>query len=180
MDFQPTNVANCYVASLSIRDDERGFFARAWCATELDKIGASDQIAQINMSQCSEAGLIRGLHWQAAPHEEAKFMRTIAGATFNVCADVRPDSPTFGQWFGVELSAENRLALVVPEGCANGYQALEAGSEVLYLTSAAYAPDAERGIRHDDPFFAIEWPLTDCVQVSDKDANWGDFTVSGT
>jgi dTDP-4-dehydrorhamnose 3,5-epimerase len=175
VEFEPTNVDGCFVASLTKRGDERGFFARAWCADAMLEVGAPGHVSQINMSGCEEAGLIRGLHWQAAPHEEAKFMRTIAGATYNVCADVRPNSLTFGQWFGVELSAENRLALVVPEGCANGYQALEVGSEVLYLTSAGYSPDAERGIRHDDPFFEIDWPITEGIQVSDKDASWVDF-----
>ncbi len=178
MDFEPTTVDGCFVVSLNKLGDERGFFARAWCADELAAVGASSHVAQVNMSRCETAGLIRGLHWQAAPHPEAKFMRTISGATFNVCADVRPDSATFGKWFGVELSAENRLALVVPEGCANGYQALEDGAEVLYLTSGAYAPGVERGIRHDDPLFGIEWPLANQIEVSDKDANWPDFSGS--
>lgn len=175
MEFEPTNVDGCFVVSLNKLGDERGFFARAWCAEEMAEVGASDDVAQVNTSRCHEAGIIRGLHWQAAPHEEAKFSRAIAGAVYSVCADVRPDSPTFGEWFGVELSAENRLALVVPQGCANGYQALEAGSEVLYLASAAYAPGVERGIRHDDPYFKIEWPITKGTRVSAKDAAWDDF-----
>lgn len=175
MDFEPTSVEGCFVVSLNMLGDERGYFARAWCADEMAEAGVSDHVAQVNMSRSEELGLIRGLHWQAEPHGEAKFMRTIAGRTFNVCADVRPDSPTYGKWFGVELSAANRRALVIPKGCANGYQALEAGSEVLYLTSTPYAPGVERGIRHDDPHFGIEWPITQGVQVSEKDEAWPDF-----
>jgi dTDP-4-dehydrorhamnose 3,5-epimerase len=175
MEFEPTPVEGCFVASLNKLGDERGYFARAWCSDEMAKAGLVDHVSQVNMSSSEEVGLIRGLHWQAEPHGEAKFMRTISGRTFNVCADVRPDSPTFGKWFGVELSAENRLALVVPRGCANGYQALDAGSEVLYLTSTPYAPGVERGIRHDDPHFGIDWPIIDGIQVSEKDAKWDDF-----
>lgn len=175
MNLEPTSVEGCFVVSLDPREDERGYFARAWCAEVMAEAGIADHVEQINMSRCEEPGMIRGLHWQADPHGEAKFIRTIVGRTYNVCADARPSSPTYGNWVGVELSPENRLALVIPEGCANGYQALEPGSEVLYLTSSPYVPGVERGIRFDDPHFNIGWPIRDQVQVSDKDAGWDDF-----
>ena len=163
------------MASLDMIEDERGYFARAWCGDELAVVGAADSVAQINMSQSADRGLIRGFHWQEAPHGEAKFVRCIQGAVFDVCADVRPDSPTFGAWFGVELTPANRHALVVPERCAHGYQALEANSEVLYLTNTGYAPGAERGMAWDDPFFSVSWPVVDGVSVSEKDSSWPAF-----
>ncbi|NNF54390.1 MAG: dTDP-4-dehydrorhamnose 3,5-epimerase family protein [Acidimicrobiales bacterium] len=177
MDFQATRVSGCFVVTLDAILDDRGYFSRAWCAEEFAKVGAAATVAQINMSQSVDPGLIRGFHWQEAPHGEEKFVRCIRGAVFDVCADVRPDSPTFGQWFGIELNPRNRLALVIPEGCAHAYQALEPESEVLYLTSAPYTASAERGMQWDDPFFAVEWPLPGEVEVSEKDRSWPQFGV---
>lgn len=175
MQFEPTSVDGCFVASLQPVGDERGFFARQWCADELAAIGAASSVAQINTSYCVDAGMIRGLHWQEPPDGEAKFMRCINGAIFDVCADVRRDSPTFGAWVGVELTPQNRLALVIPEGCAHAYQSLLPGSEVIYLTNTPYTPGAEKGLRWDDPFFAIDWPISTGVVISDKDAGWPPF-----
>ncbi len=175
MEFEPTDVAGCFVVSLNQIGDERGFFARQWCADEMSAVGGASNVAQINTSYCVEAGLIRGLHWQEPPVGEAKFMRCINGAIFDVCADVRKDSATYGQWFGIELTPQNRLALVIPEGCAHAYQSLLPDSEVMYLTNTPYTPGAEKGLRYDDPFFAIDWPIADGIVVSDKDENWPPF-----
>ncbi len=171
MRFNPTDVDGCFVVELEPFGDERGYFARAWCADEMATNGASEQIAQINMSRSADAGTIRGLHWQIEPYGEAKFVRCIAGRVFDVCVDMRPDSPTYLAWAGVELTPENRFAFAVPAGCAHGYQALEDGAEVLYAVSTPYTPDAERGMRWDDPAIGIEWPLTDAI-VSEKDSGW--------
>src|SRR5690606_9881839 len=119
-----------------------------------------------------------GMHYQVAPHEEAKLVRCTRGAVWDVLLDLRADSPTFGQSFGVELNAETHRMLYVPPGCAHGYQALEDDVEVFYLVSAAYAPEAERGVRHDDPSFGIAWPL-EVSLISEKDRSWPDYRERG-
>jgi len=173
--FITTEVEGCRIVELEPFTDERGYFARAWCADEMEGEGLEDHIAQINMSLSKQAGMIRGLHWRPDPHPEAKYVRCIAGRVFDVCVDVRPGSPTFLRWVGVELSPGNRRALSVPAGCAHGYQALEDNSEVLYTASARFDPGVEIGACWNDPSFGIEWPITDSVIVSDKDQNWPDF-----
>jgi dTDP-4-dehydrorhamnose 3,5-epimerase len=178
--FIATAVEGCRIVELEPITDERGYFARAWCADEFDAEGLENHIAQINMSRSGRSGMIRGLHWRPDAHPEAKFVRCIAGRVFDVCVDVRPESPTFLRWVGVELSPENRLALAVPAGCAHAYQALEDNSEVLYTASAPYQPGVEIGARWDDPAFAVAWPITDSVLVSEKDQNWPDFQPGGT
>ena len=175
MRFTETAVDGCFVVDLEPFSDERGFFARAWCADEMTEAGAASEVAQINMSRSEQAGTIRGLHWQTEPHGEAKFVRCLAGRVFDVCVDVRPDSPTFMKWAGVELTPQNRRAFSVPAGCAHGYQALDDGSEVLYLVSSRYEPGVERGLRWNDPAFGIEWPLAESAVVSDKDGAWPDY-----
>lgn len=172
MKFIETPVDGCFVVDIEPHGDDRGYFARAWCAEEMARFGASDHVAQVNMSRSEIAGTIRGLHWQDGPHGEAKFMRCLAGRIYDVCVDMRPDSPTYLAWAGIELTPTNRRAFSIPAGCAHGYQALDAGSEVLYLVSSPYAPGAERGIRWDDPTIGIEWPMADEVAVSEKDAGW--------
>lgn len=175
MRFEPTPIDGVFVVELEPRGDERGFFARAFCADEFREHGLVPTVAQANMASNTVAGTTRGLHYQDAGAPEAKFFRTIRGATFNVAADVRPGSPTFGQWFGIELSADNHRALYIPPLCGAGYQALEDGTEILYLTSATYAPAEERGLLHDDPALGIAWPMTPTV-VSDKDRGWSPLT----
>ena len=176
MIYHETAVAGCFIVDLAPIADERGFFARAWCADEQGDVGAAPEVAQINLSRSLHAGTIRGLHWQAEPHGEAKFVRCIAGGIYDVCVDMRPDSPTFKAWAGVELTPQNRRAFSVPEGCAHGYQALEDSSEALYLVSSPYAPGVERGLRWSDPSIGIEWPLADEAQVSEKDDSWPNFS----
>ena len=129
---------------------------------------------QQNNSQSLKKGTIRGLHFQVAPHAEVKVMRCLRGAIYNVIVDLRPTSPTYRRWQGFELTAENRRQLYVPEGFANGYQALTDEAEVAYLVSVPYAPGAEGGVRYDDPAFAIAWPIEATV-VSDKDRAWPNF-----
>lgn len=177
MRFLDTKIADCRIVELEPFEDERGYFARAWCADEMEEEGLSSTTAQINMSLSVKPGTIRGLHWRPQHSPEAKFVRCIRGRVFDVCIDVRPDSDSYLSWVGVELTPDNRRALVVPAGCAHGYQALEPSSEVLYLVSSPYQPNIEIGARWDDPAFGIDWPISDGVTVSDKDASWPDFAA---
>ncbi len=158
---------------LEKREDARGYFARAWCADEFAK-HSLPKFLQTNMSMSREKGTIRGLHYQAAPHGEAKYMRCIRGAIWDVALDVRKNSPTFGQYVGQELTADNRRAMFLTEGLAHAYQALTDDAEVIYSASCAYAPGFERGVRWNDPLFNIAWPIAD-AKVSDKDTKWPDF-----
>ena len=175
MIFRETEIPGAFVIDLERREDERGFFARAWCADEFAAHDLSTRLVQANLSYNQSAGTLRGMHFQRAPHEEAKVIRCTRGSLFDAIVDLRPDSPAFKRWTGVELSAENRRALYVPEGCAHGYQTLEDGTESLYLVSEFYAPDSEGGVRWDDPAFGIEWPEADNRTLSPKDAAWPDF-----
>jgi dTDP-4-dehydrorhamnose 3,5-epimerase len=174
MIFTPTRIPEAFILDLERRADARGFFARAWCAEEFAAHGLSTSIAQANLSFTDRAGTLRGLHYQLAPHEEAKVMRCTQGAIFDVIVDLREESPTCGEWLGVELSADNHRMLYVPPGCAHGYQALTDAAEVFYLVSTGYAAGAEHGIRYDDPAFGIEWPR-EITLVSEKDRGWPDY-----
>jgi dTDP-4-dehydrorhamnose 3,5-epimerase len=173
MIFTETKIPGVLVVELEKREDPRGYFARAWCSSEFEKHGLP-KFVQTNMSMSRQRGTIRGLHYQAAPHGEAKYMRCIRGAIFDVAVDVRPVSPTYKKWIGVELTADNRKALFIPEGLAHAYQALTDDAEVIYSASCAYTPGAERGIRWNDPAFNIEWPIVEAL-VSEKDMKWADF-----
>ena len=176
MKFTELPVAGAFKVELEPWADDRGFFARAWCATELADHGCEGRIEQMNISTNHRAGTIRGLHVQLPPHGEAKFFRCIAGRSFHVIVDVREDSPTYGTWTGVELDAERFDALYVPMYCAKGYQAQVDGTAVMYGVSSPYTPGAETGLRWNDPAFAIDWPITgDDVIVSEKDRNWPDW-----
>jgi dTDP-4-dehydrorhamnose 3,5-epimerase len=132
------------------------------------------ELSQANLSFSQEAGTIRGMHFQRSPHEEMKVVRCLRGSIFDVVMDLRPDSPTFCKWHGEELSADNRRMLVVPEGCAHGFQTLVANTEVFYLVSKAYAPDSEDGVRWDDPAFDIKWPLS-LSEISKRDTSYPNF-----
>ena len=173
MIFTETKIPGVLVVELEKRQDPRGYFARAWCGTEFERHGLP-KFVQTNMSMSRQRGTVRGLHYQAAPHGEAKYMRCIRGAIFDVAVDVRPDSPTYKKWFGLELTADNRKAIFIPEGLAHAYQALTDDAEVIYSASCAYTPGAERGIRWNDPAFNIEWPIREAI-VSEKDMKWADF-----
>jgi len=176
MNFTPTAVAGAWIVDLDPRSDERGFFSRAFSRDEFEAYGMNPHVAQANVAFSIRAGTLRGLHYQAEPHQEAKLIRCTAGRIFDVVADVRPESATFRRWAGVELSAANRRMFYVPEGCAHGYLTLEDGSELFYMVSSPYAPSAERGVRWDDPVFGIEWPLDPrCMHARDR--AYPDFTV---
>lgn len=174
MRFDSTPIPGAWLIDLEPRTDERGFFARVWCEVEFAEHGIVEPFVQTNLSYNQRAGTLRGLHYQKPPHGEAKLMRCIAGAIYDVIVDVRPSSPAFGRWFGVELSAANRRMLYVPAGCAHGYQALSDGAETLYSVSAHYARGAESGIRWNDPTFGIVWPIPEAI-LSPKDTTWPDF-----
>lgn len=175
MKFTPTPIAKCFLIDLEPRADERGFFSRAFCAAEMKAHELEDAIVQANNSVSVHKHTLRGLHYQLAPHQETKMVRCVRGALWDVVLDLRPHSPTFGQHFGAELSADNRRAIYVPRECAHGFLTLADDTEAIYFASAAYAPKHERGIRWNDPRFGIAWPLTTGLHISDKDANHPDF-----
>ena len=168
MNFAPTPLAGAFVVNLARIEDERGFFARSFCQEEFRALDLSPLVAQCNVSWNLRKGTLRGLHYQAKPHEEAKLVRCTRGAIWDVIVDLRDDSPTRLRWHAVELSADNRRAFYVPEGFAHGFQTLEDESEVLYQMSESYHPQLSRGVRWDDPKLAIQWPLPDPV-MSDRD-----------
>jgi dTDP-4-dehydrorhamnose 3,5-epimerase len=176
MIFTETKLAGAYIVDIDPLSDARGFFARAWCAQELEEHGLVARIAQCNTSYNKRKGTLRGMHLQRAPHEEVKFVKCIRGALYDVIIDLRPGSATYMEWVGVELTAENRRALYVPEGFAHGFQSLQDDVETLYMVSEFYAPQAETGFRWDDPAFAVVWPLGPPTVVSEKDASWPSFT----
>jgi dTDP-4-dehydrorhamnose 3,5-epimerase len=173
--LRPAPIDGMVVVELEKHGDDRGFFARMFCVEEFEAVGAPTQFVQGNVSRTAQAGTVRGMHYQLPPSSEDKYVRCTHGALFDVGVDLREGSPTFGQWWGVELSAENGLGLLLPKGVAHGFQTLADDTEASYLVSSAYAPTLERGLRHDDPALGIEWPRPVSV-VSDKDASWPDFT----
>lgn len=156
-------------------EDERGSFARVFDADEFAAHGLETAFVQWSVSFNERAGTLRGLHFQADPHAETKLVRCTRGALHDVVVDLRPDLPSFTRWAAVELTAENRVALYIPEGLAHGFQTLEDATEVFYAISEPYAPAAASGVRWDDPAFAIEWPAADERVMSDKDRSWPDF-----
>jgi dTDP-4-dehydrorhamnose 3,5-epimerase len=171
MIFSETPIAGVVVLDVQRIEDERGFFGRVWCQEEMRQHGIDPQVAQVNTARNLRKGTVRGMHYQADPHAETKVVRCTRGSVFDVAVDLRPSSPTRKQWVGVELSADNGRMLVIPPGCAHGYQTLEDGTDLMYLTSAMYARAAATGVRHDDPAFGIRWPLPVAV-LSSADASW--------
>jgi dTDP-4-dehydrorhamnose 3,5-epimerase len=174
VQFRPTPVHGAYLIDLERRGDDRGFFARFFCEREFATAGLVSRFVQINNSLTGRRGTLRGMHYQLPPSAEVKVVRCLRGALFDVALDLRPDSPSFGRWFGAELTAENRSMMYVPEGCAHGFITLQDDTEALYLVSAFYGPDEERGVRFNDPRFAIAWPI-EPAEVSAKDKGWPDF-----
>jgi dTDP-4-dehydrorhamnose 3,5-epimerase len=168
--FTETKLRGAHVIDLELHEDERGFFARTWCEKEFAAHGLKARLAQCSVSYNRKKGTVRGLHYQAPPHEEAKLVRCTRGAVYDVILDLRPASPTFRQWAAVELTAANYRMLYVPEGCAHGFQTLQDDTEVLYQISEFHAPEFVRGIRWDDPLFAISWPIRSGITLSPQDA----------
>jgi dTDP-4-dehydrorhamnose 3,5-epimerase len=174
MRFVSTPLAGAYLIELEKREDERGFFARFFCEREFAEIGLETRFVQINNSLSRDRGTLRGMHYQLGEAAEVKIVRCIKGTLWDAILDLRPGSATFGQSFGAELSAENRQMMYVPRGFAHGFLTLTEGVEALYLVSAVYAPKRERGVRWNDPRFAIRWPAEPLV-ISDKDKNQRNF-----
>jgi dTDP-4-dehydrorhamnose 3,5-epimerase len=169
--FTETAISGAFIIDLEPHVDDRGFFARAFCADEFGEHGLTARISQVNTSFNHRRGTLRGLHYQDEPAPEAKLVRCVAGAIFDVLVDMRPGSPTYLQHVGVELSAANRRQLFIPELCAAGYQTLADDTEVTYAVSEFYTPATERGMRYDDPLLAIPWPV-EVTAISAKDAAW--------
>jgi len=174
MKFTPLPINGAYVIDLEKLGDERGFFARAFCQREFEAQGLETRVAQANTSLSRVKGTLRGLHYQLGEFAEAKLIRAISGAVFDVLVDLRPESPTFLQHCALVLSAENRSAIYVPRGCANGIQTIEGDTQLFYLAFNFYAEHAERGLRWNDPRLGIKWALEPTV-ISDKDRNHPDF-----
>jgi dTDP-4-dehydrorhamnose 3,5-epimerase len=174
--FDETRLPGAYTIDLERREDPRGFFARTFCANEFAEHGLNTRIVQANLSWNPRQGTLRGMHFQRAPHAEVKVVRATRGAIRDVIIDLRPESPTFKEWIAVDLTAENGRALYVPEGFAHGFQTLVPDCEVHYLVTEFYTPEAEGGVRWDDPAFGIEWPDPENAFLSEKDAAWPDFT----
>ena len=174
MRFEPTKLSGAWLIELVPVRDQRGFFARTFCAQEYAAHGLETRFVQHSLSCSAARGTLRGMHFQRAPHGEVKVISCQKGEIWDVIIDLRPESPTYRQWQGFELSAANRRQLYVPEGFAHGFQTLCDGTEVGYLISAFYAPLAADGVRYDDPAFAIDWPLP-VTNLSEKDRTWPDF-----
>jgi dTDP-4-dehydrorhamnose 3,5-epimerase len=174
MKFQTTDINDVFIVELDKREDERGFFARGFCQREFEEHGLIPQVVQANISYNKYKGTLRGMHYQAAPFEETKFIRCTKGSIYDAIIDMRPDSPTYLKWVGVELTDKNYKMLYVPRNFAHGFQTLEDDTEVMYLVSEFYAPQSERGVRYNDPAFNVMWPL-EVSQISAKDAVWPDY-----
>jgi dTDP-4-dehydrorhamnose 3,5-epimerase len=175
MIFTETKLRGAYLLDLDKHEDERGFFARAWCVDEFKKHGLNQRLVQCNISFNKRRGTLRGMHYQGEPYEEAKLVRCTRGALYDVIIDLRRDSPTFKEWFSVELTAQNHRALYVPEGLAHGFQTLVDNTEVFYQMSEFYHPECSRGVRWDDPAFGIKWP-SDPHILSRQDREYADFS----
>jgi dTDP-4-dehydrorhamnose 3,5-epimerase len=172
--FTETKLNGVCIIEIEKLRDHRGFFARVWCQKEFEEHNLVSRIKQANVSYNKTKGTLRGMHYQVTPYEETKLVRCTKGSIYDVIIDLRPASPTYTQWIGVELTAGNYKMLYVPENFAHGFQTLEDDTEVTYQVSQFYTPGSERGIRWDDPAFSIDWPIE--VQViSDKDKSWPDF-----
>ncbi len=178
MRFTQTPLPGVWVVELDLLADERGWFARSFDAEEFQARGLNPAVVQCNTSFNARSGTLRGMHYQAEPHGESKLVRCVRGAIFDVAVDLRPDSPTYRRWHGVELSAGNRCAFYIPAGLAHGLQILADDCEVLYQMGRRYVPEAARGVRWDDPVFEIEWPAPHGARIiSEKDRAYPDFQL---
>lgn len=174
MIYTETEVAGAFAVDVERFADERGFFAHCFDSDDLKKRGLVGDFILGSISYNHKSGTLRGMHYRAAPHAETKLVRCTRGAVFDVVVDVRPDSPTFKRWAGVELSADNRRSFYIPQGLAHGFLTLTDDSEVTYLLEKPYTPTAERGVRWDDPAFNIRWPR-EIVVIKDRDRTFPDF-----
>jgi dTDP-4-dehydrorhamnose 3,5-epimerase len=179
MRFQQTALADAWLVEIEPHVDERGFFARSFCEREFTAHGLLHSFPQHSISYSTKRGTLRGMHFQAEPHAEAKLVRCSSGRIWDLIADMRAGSATFGRWQGFELSGENRKQLYIPKGFAHGFQTLSENAEVSYLISDFHAPGHANGFRYDDPAFGIEWPLPISV-IADKDLAWPAFRIGQT
>jgi dTDP-4-dehydrorhamnose 3,5-epimerase len=177
MLFTETSLSGSFVIEPEKLTDERGFFARTWCRNEFENHGLNTALVQCNMSYTINRGTLRGMHYQTAPHGEAKLVKCTRGSIYDVIIDMRPGSETYKRWFSVELSSNNYKMLYVPEEFAHGFLTLEDNTEVFYQMSEFYYPDSARGIRWNDPAFSIDWP-GDILYLSDRDRNYPDSIIS--
>lgn len=176
MIFSEAPIPGAYVIDPERLEDERGFFARTWCRREFKAHGLTSELAQCNISFNRRKGTLRGMHFQMAPHAEARLVRCTAGAVYDVIVDLRPASVSFKRWFPIELTADNHRMLYIPEGLAHGFLTLRDDTEVFYQMSEFYAPEFARGVRWNDPAFGIEWP--EKIQVmADRDRLYPDFQL---
>jgi dTDP-4-dehydrorhamnose 3,5-epimerase len=171
MRFARTDLSDAYLIHLDARVDQRGSFARAFCAREFAGQGLETTFVQANISTSAKVGTLRGMHFQREPHAEVKLVRCVKGSIYDVVVDIREKSPTYLRWFGAELSDDNGLMMYVPKGFAHGYQALTHGATAFYMVSSYYEPASEGGLRFDDPRLSIAWPRA-VSDISDKDARW--------
>jgi dTDP-4-dehydrorhamnose 3,5-epimerase len=178
MRFTTTAVQGVVIVEVDRISDDRGFFARIWSEDEFEQHGLEADWVQANVGRSIRAGTLRGMHYQRDPHAEVKLVRCTRGAVYDVALDLRPSSPSYLRWVGITLGADEHNMLYIPEGCAHGYQTLTNDSEIVYFTSAAYAPDAATGARYDDPAFGIKWPRGVEV-ISGQDAGWDLWSRSG-
>lgn len=174
MIFQKTKLPGVFEIHIEAKPDERGLFARTWCQEEFASQGLSGRLVQCNLSFTTRARTLRGMHYQVAPHEETKLIRCTRGAIYDVVLDLRPHSPAYKDWVAVELTAEKRNMIYVPEGCAHGFLTLQDGTEVIYQMSASWNQDSARGVRWNDPAFQIAWPERIEV-ISERDRTYPDF-----
>jgi dTDP-4-dehydrorhamnose 3,5-epimerase len=177
--FEPTAVAGVVVVEPERHADDRGFFARTWCADEFAAAGLPDRFVQTSVSWNEHRHTLRGMHWQAEPHGEGKLVRCTRGAILDVAVDMRPESPTYLRHVAVRLDEENRRAMFLAPGLAHGFLTLDAGTEVLYQMDTPYVPEAARGARWDDPAFAIAWPAAPAV-ISERDRSYPDLVMAGS
>jgi dTDP-4-dehydrorhamnose 3,5-epimerase len=171
MIFTETALIGAFLIDLEPKSDHRGFFARTFCAHEFEANGLKSSVAQCNVSFNHKKGTLRGMHYQIPPVSETKLVRCTQGAIYDVIIDLRPESPTYLSHIAVELSAENRRSLYIPELVAHGFQTLDDNTEVTYQMGEFYTPGYDRGLRHDDPALQIQWPLS-VSEISEKDQSW--------
>ena len=174
MQFTELSLSGAYLVDIQPQADERGFFARTFCEHEFAAAGLVSRFPQASVSYNARRGTVRGMHFQAAPHEETKLVRCLVGAVYDVIVDLRPVSPTYRRSIGLELSAQNRSALYIPKGFAHGFQSLMDNSELLYMIDVGYVADAARGVRWNDPFIDVKWPEPIEV-IADRDNSFPDW-----
>jgi dTDP-4-dehydrorhamnose 3,5-epimerase len=175
MRFIELALPGLFLVELELIQDERGFFARSWCQREFAEHGLNPQLVQCNVSFNHKRGTLRGLHYQTEPHAEDKLVRCTRGSIFDVALDLRPDSPTYLRWLGIELTEDNARMLYIPKGFAHGFQTLADRSELFYQMSQAYHPASARGVRWNDPAFGIEWPPVAQRIISPRDRDYPDI-----